>query len=384
MIRLPSFVLVPLIGCFCSLALRADEQPAPFRAAEGLFDKAQPGTLGLKPIPGQHTMLYRAPDDGYRFCHHPNLVVFRGRMYCMWSNGKVNEDDAGQRILFCHTDDGNMWSKPVQLTDHRGGVGICVAAGWHVDGETLVAFYTTTGGSNFHSETCLRARTSRDGENWSDPKRLASGFFIESPQALRDGRLLMAGEHVGESRETHRMTFLITDDPTGLAGWREAKLKPLPAPDLKNYGYTEPSFFHRPDGTLVASLRNYSGFLYSTASRDNGQTWSAPVRTNYLDSTARTSAGNLPDATAFLINNAMPTRSDRSLLTLGLSEDGVVFDRAWIVRGEPTKMRHSGRSKVVGWQYPHAISWKESLFVAYSINKEDVEVTRIALDQLAR
>lgn len=354
-----------------------------FRAADRLFDNGDLKTLGLKTISGRHTMLYRAPDDGYRFCHHPNLVVFRGRMYCMWSNGKVNEDDAGQRILYCHTADGKSWSPPKQLTDHRGGKGICVAAGWHVDGETLVAFYTTTGGSNFHPDTCLRAQTSRDGQAWSESKRLASGFYIESPQKLAKGGLLMAGEQVGENRKTKRMKFLITDDASGLAGWREVKLPAISQGDRKNYGYTEPSFYHRPDGTLVASLRNYSGFLYSTFSQDNGETWSPPTRTNYFDSTARTSAGNLPNGTAFLINNAMPKRGNRSLLTLGLSEDGVVFDRAWIVRGEPTKMRHPGRSKANGWQYPHAISWKGSFFVAYSINKEDVAVTRISLEDLA-
>ncbi len=363
--------------------LSAAEPPAAIRADDGLFDNGDLKTLGLKTISRRNTMLYRAPDDGYRFCHHSNLVVFGGRMYCMWSNGKVNEDDAGQRILYCYTADGESWSPPKQLTDHRGGEGICVAAGWHVDGETLVAFYTTTGGSNFHPETCLRTRTSRDGKSWSECRRLASGFYIESPQKLAKGRLLMAGEQVGESRKTKRIKFLITDDASGLAGWREVKMPAISQGDLKNYGYTEPSFFHRPDGTLVASLRNYSGFLYSTFSQDNGETWSPPTRTNYFDSTARTSAGNLPDGTAFLINNAMPKRGNRSLLTLGLSKDGIVFDRAWIVRGEPTTMRHPGRSKANGWQYPHAVSWRGSLFVAYSINKEDVAVTRISLEDLA-
>ncbi len=44
---------------------------------------------------------------------------------------------------------------------------------------------------------------------------------------------------------------------------------------------------------------------------------------------------------------------------------------------EPTHRRHDGKSKLDGWQYPHALAWKGSLFVAYSINKEDVAITRI-------
>jgi len=379
-----SALLTTLLLILAPLSILRAESPAPFRAAEGLFEKGNLKTLGLQTIPGQHTMLYRAPDDGYRFCHHPNLVVFRGRMYCMWSNGHVNEDDAGQRILYCSTPDGKTWSRPEQLTGHRNGKGICVAAGFHVAGKELVAFYTTTGGKNFHPETCLQARISRNGKTWSEPKRLASGFFIEGPHKLQNGRLLMAGETVGGSRDEKRMKFLITNDSKGLTGWRDVKLPALIATDLKNYGYTEPSFFVRGDKSVVATLRNYSGFLYTISSQDNGMTWSDHVQTNYLDSTARTSAGNLPDGTAFLINNAFPKKFDRSLLTLGLSKDGIIFDRAWIVRGEPTKMRHPGRSKLNGWQYPHAISWKGNFYVAYSINKEDLAVTRIDLKSLGQ
>ena len=378
------FAVLQLTFFFCWSAYAAlpDEPPTAFRAVDELFDKNDLKTLGLRAIPGQHTMLYRAPDDGYRFCHHPNLVVFRGRLFCMWSNGLVNEDDAGQRILYCDTDDGETWSQPEQLTDHRDGQGICVAAGFHVSGNQLVAYYATTGGSNFHAETCLQARTSQDGHHWNAPTRLESGFYIEGPRKLPNGRLLMAGEHVGEERQSRRTKILMTDDPSGLTGWTACSLPDLSSDDLKNFGYTEPSFFVRPSGTVVCTLRNYSGFLYATMSHDNGISWSSPERTNYIDSTARTSAGNLPDGTAFLISNAFPEKFNRSLLTIALSRDNVVFDRAWIVRGEPTAMRHKGRSKLDGWQYPHAIVWNENLYVAYSINKEDVAVTRISLKSL--
>lgn len=379
--RCAILILTVLVCQSIPVSLRADP-PEPFRAVDGLFDADDLKTLGLTTISGRHTMLYRAPDDGYRFCHHPNLVVFRGRMFCMWSNGLVHEDDAGQRILYCYTKDGESWSQPEQLTDDQNGQGICVAAGFHAGDDQLVAYYTTTGGNNFHPDTCLQARTSDDGLTWSEPQRIASGFYIESPQQLPGGRLLMAGEQVGESRDSKRIKFLITDDPQGLTGWRDAVVPQPPPVNLKNFGYTEPSFFLRPGGAVVSTLRNYSGFLCTTVSRNNGTTWSPPVQTNYFDSTARTSAGNLSDGTAWLINNAMPERSNRSLLTLALSKDGIAFDRAWIIRGEPTTMRHKGRSKGNGWQYPHAIAWKGKLYVAYSINKEDVAVTAISLTEL--
>ncbi|MBC8354362.1 MAG: exo-alpha-sialidase [Planctomycetes bacterium] len=358
----------------------AGVQP-PFRVAPGLFDANDLKTLGLRTVNGTHSLLYQASDDDYKFCHHPNLVVFKNQLYCMWSNGLVHEDAPGQRILYSRSGDGVTWTKPELLTDDRQGKGICVAAGFHVIPNKLVAYYTATGGENFHPDTALMARTSLDGKKWSQPLRVTSGFFIEGPQRLAGGRLLFAGEYVGDSRATMRMRFLFTNDRGGISQLQNVTVNP---PELKVYGYTEPSFYLRPDGSVVATLRNYSGFLHTSASTDNGETWSPVTQTNLPDSTARTSAGNLPDGTAYIINNSMPKQFDRSLLTIALSRDGKTFDRAWIVRGEPTKMRYEGRSKLDGWQYPHAVVWKDTLYVAYSINKEDVALTRITLKDLAR
>ena len=69
-------------------------------------------------------------------------------------------------------------------------------------------------------------------------------------------------------------------------------------------------------------------------------------------------------------------------MTIALSNDGVLFDRAYAVRAEPTSMRFTGTNKMNGWQYPTAVVWKDHLYIAYSVNKEDEGVTRIALGEL--
>jgi len=355
------------------------EQPA-FHAAEGLFDASNTATLGLQHIDAEHSLLYQANADGYKFCHHPNLVVFHDTLYCMWSNGLVDEDAAGQRILYSRTSDGHTWSRPEVLTDDRNGQGICVAVGFHVSEDEFVAYYTVTAGENFHPDTALFAKTSADGRNWSESRRVTGGFFIEAPVPVRDGRLLLAGEHVGDDRRSRRMRLLYTDDHRGLRGWQQSRIDP---PDLSLFGYTEPSFFRSSADTVNATFRNYSGHLYASASSDNGQTWSVPTPTNFPDSTARTSAGNLPDGTAYLINNPLPKQFDRSLLTIALSRDGETFDRAYLIRSKPTQRRYDGKSKLDGWQYPNAVVWKDQLFVAYSINKEDVAASRISIENLS-
>lgn len=385
--RLPAINVIVIVAVAAGLLSAGEDEEArpaanshpPFSATADLFDSGNETTLGLQTVTGQHRLLYRASETGDKFCHHPNLALFKNELYCMWSNGRVDEDAPGQRILYSRSPDGADWTEPVMLTDDRDGEGICVAAGFLNTPHQLIAYYTATGGTNFHPETALWARTSRDGTTWSDPTRIVSGFFIEGPRQLEGNRLLLAGEAVGEARVSQRAQFLSTDAPSGLQNWETA---PIGTYDLNQFGYTEPSFFRQPDGTVVATLRNNSGFLYATESTDNGRTWSSPLQTNFPDSTARTSAGNLPDGTAFLINNPLPEQFDRSLLTIALSRDGHTFDRAFLLRGEPTKRRYNGKHKLDGWQYPHALVWHESLYVAYSINKEDVGLTRIALSDL--
>ena len=371
-----SFTGALLLGLVSGQA--ADPAQPPLQAAKGLFDLTQPKTLGLKQISGKHTILYRASETGYKFCHHAQLVVFQDRCYAMWSNGVLAEDTPGQRILMCSSDDGRKWTEPKVLAEDDAGKGSCVAAGFRVHQKQLIAYYTVTGGTNFDPQTALYARVSTDGSKWGPAQRITKGFFINPPLELSNGHLVIGGEHVGDQRSTARMRLLVTEKADGLSGWQEAKIS---VTDLKVIGYAEPNMFQRRDGTLVLPLRNYSGSLYASTSRDQGHSWSTPVKTNFPDSTARFALGKLPDQTVYLINNPGPERFVRQLLTISTSRDGQEFDRSWIIRNEPTKMRYPGKNKLDGWQYPHAIVWNSFLYVIYSINKEDVAVTRIPLKQ---
>ena len=353
----------------------------PFAAAGGLFDPAQPRTLGLARLKFSETVLYAATETTHRFCHHPNLVRRGNTVWCMWSNGRIGEDEPGQRILYSTARIGALgrWSEPRELAADPSGQGACVAAGWVTAGEKLVAFYTITGGTNFDPRTALWARTSVDGRSWSEPRRVLPGFYIAAPIPLPGGGLLLSGEHVGESRKSGRMALYRSTQPDGLGGWVAAKIAPG---DLKVFGYTEPAPYVLADGRIVCPFRNYSGWLYASESRDGGRSWSAPAKTNFPDSLARHATGRLPGGDFFLVNNSSSKRLDRSILTIALSHDGRRYDRAFVVKNQPTRRRFEGKHKLDGWQYPHAIVVGKSLLLAYSVNKEDVRLARIPLDSL--
>ena len=358
-------------------AIGGDDLSPSLVVPAGTFDFSR-DDLGLAAIRSEQAILYRASKDTEKFCHHPNAVVFDNQLLVMWSTGMVDEDASGQRVVYSASTDGLTWTDPVPLAEPTPA-NVLVAAGFVVAGDQLVAFYTKTPGENFDEQTALYARTSGDGRVWSKSRRITDGFFIQAPARLPSGRLILAGEHVGDRRERARMQLLYTDQADGLGGWREAAIE---VNDLQPFGYTEPSPFLRHDGSLAMAFRNDSGSLWMSTSADDGASWTPPRPTTYPDSTARFATGNLPNGAAYVINNASQTQWDRSRLTLSLSRDGTTFDRAYLLRGEPTSRRFEGRSKLDGWQYPHAIAWKEHLYVFYSINKEDVGVTRVALRDL--
>lgn len=365
---------------------KANPDAPPIRIRAGLFDPTQPKTLGLKQLPGEHSLIYRATPESYQFCHHPNVAVWRGKLFLMWSNGITHEDYNGQRILWATTDDGHTWSKPAVLTEDPDGAGplACVAAGWHATEQTLIAYYTAIvekrpGTDERNRLYCL---TSRDGQTWSERRALAHGFFIEGPRQIAGGRLLMNGQR---SNQQPRLRF--SDALDGIRGWQDGRI-----PEIQGvFSFPEPSWFTRRDGSLVMTFRTKSGdpTIYASVSRDRGSSWSQPRKTHFPDATARSFAGTLPDGQAFLISNpntvpsvTHPSIGRRNPLTISLSADGRLFDRAYIIRGPPTSMRFKGINKANGWQYPSAVAWQKHLYVAYSINKEDLGVTRIALGDL--
>ena len=140
---------------------------------------------------------------------------------------------------------------------------------------------------------------------------------------------------------------------------------------------------------MIFRTKSGDPWIYASLSKDKGASWSRPAKTNFPDATARAFAGNLPDGTAFIISNPSrvpnkrhPSIGRRNPLTIALSKDGVLFDRAFVIRSEETSMRFKGINKLDGWQYPTAVVWKDHLYVAYSINKEDEGITRIALPDL--
>ena len=347
--------------------------------------------------------------EGRAYSHQAQITSLDGRLYLSWSLGVHGEEEPSQVVVFATSDDlGATWSEPAPIVGVQPGAyaaRVACSSGIRVYDGLLVAYVAEweydepaldksgrlrIGNHEHHLGTRTRAAVSTDGgESWSDPvdvmPRIAS---YHPPSPTTSGRLILPG-HV---------TFPYTDDPAGLSGWTFAGLSGLP-PDFVDdtmgwdYGrearkdarvFNEGSFFQTDDGVIHMMLRSESDRLWVTESRDDGETWSEPVVTDHTDGICRPHFGRLDDGRFFGLGTPDPSNPwARTPVVLALGEDGVVFDRHFIVGDEPERPpRMPGRGKRGRYGYPYLHVMDDTAFVAYSIAKEDIAVARFPLAAL--
>ncbi|CAN5289783.1 hypothetical protein BH09PSE1_BH09PSE1_25640 [soil metagenome] len=381
-----------LIAALALLTASA-RQDAPYVVSPGLFDASRPD-LGLTPAPGTETFTVFAPDEtGHRFSNGVVLIGFKGRLYAQWQAAARDEDASDTHVMFSVSDDGEHWSAPRVLVPAGAGGVMVSSGGWKTDGKTLIAFVNVwpTGfqsGDGGHAEYLA----SSDGLVWSERSvvlgadgRGIEGVIEQDPHDI-DGRVIGAFH----MRPGMTATPAWTDDPLAVSGWSLGRMEHLPraapvegaaAHEARLSREIEPSLFRQSD-CVVMVFRDEDLSFHQLAARscDRGQTWSTPVVTAMPDSRAKQSAGNLPDGTAYLVN-APNTDRLRIPLTVTLSADGRTFDRSFLLRGQGDlqPLRYEGEYKRPGYHYPKSIVWNGFLYVGYSANKEDVQVTRVPL-----
>ncbi len=346
------------------------------------------------------------PEEGWTYSHHPSIVWHRGRYYAMWSNGRRDEDAPGQRILYCRSADFRHWTSPRPLVDSlegNHGEWVLTAAGFHSHGERLVAYFGQYGyqagaegnggrpsGDSHHEHVRLKAIVSEEGENWSEILDLGMPVVPNQPPvATRAGRLILCGN----------TAFPFTDNASGLTGWRLAGIYPKEMgadffDDSEGFqrvreragwpvGLCEGSFYQTDDGVLHLLLRSGTDRLWVTESSDEGETWSAPAPTAFTDTVAKFHFGRLPDGRFYYVGNPDPKYSGkRNPLVLSLSNDGIRFDRHWVLADQDYAVKFPGMYKGGAYAYPHCLVHDNHLCVIVSVGKESVLVLRVPLESL--
>ncbi|MBE6633635.1 MAG: hypothetical protein E7620_04735 [Ruminococcaceae bacterium] len=348
-----------------------------------------------------------APMEGWSYSHHAHITFFKGRFFAAWSNGRVNEDDLGQRVMLAESADGLQWEKhrPIVTPELLGDpTRVLTAAGFHTHEGRLYLYYgsynyeqeslqdanTRPKGDTRHKNTDLGYLSTKDGDSWTPPQSLGLAVIANhGPQPTSSGRLIISGN----------ISFPYTDDPCGASGYRmtgiygDAFGENPPVDDSESIHHVtahngwdarlicEGSFYQTDDGVLHMLLRSNSGRLWVTESRNNGETWSSPTPTNYTDDGSKFHLGRLPDGRFYCVSNAK-VKGGRCPLDLYLSQNGEDFNRHYVLRDEPYEIRFEGMYKGGIYGYPHSLIHNGYLYVIYSKRKEAVEVTRVELRML--
>jgi hypothetical protein len=314
---------------------------------------------------------------------HNYLIHHDGLFWAMWSDGPEREDRGGQVVKYSCSPDGIHWDEPKMLTpypkgttpdspfyDTKNGEGWrYISRGfWKRDGELYALAGLDEAGPVFGPGLELHAfKWCGQDQGWLDAGVLLDNAINNfAPQRLPSGEW-------GMSRRRHDYKKSGAEFAVGgvesMTDWTFFPVTVTDSP-LKA---EEPVWWMLPDGNgLVALFRDNSkgGYLYRSFSEDSGRTWTAPVQTDFPDATSKVFGMRLSDGRYALVSNPKPNRRD--VMTVALSDDGVVFDRmVWLVGG-----RHI--------DYPHMIEHEGCLYIAHSGAKRSVEVERVSLKDFDR
>ena len=374
------------------------------------------------------TQIYKAASGA--MCNNGVVMAaYNNTLYCMWQTSASTEDTPDTHIHYSTSSDGGTtWSTPADLTTpYSYTTGYTSSGGWLMADDRLIAYVNTWEASG--TTTSLTAWTDDIKKlnygytryiDMSNPSTITNvtmadgnqlnAIFEQDPHVvvLPDGtKRIINGAHfqtatIQGTEYTNGLYVnpIYADYTTdGITGWAKAEL-PLTEVNGTQSRQMEPSMFKKANGDLVMIFRDnlklqegadgtrYTHRTYASISHDYGLTWSTPVATNLYDSKSKQCAGNLPDGTAFIVNN--PVQSEiRSPLVLHLSADGQTFDKAYLLRtGYTTTEDATGGIQDrqgeagTGYCYPKALVHGDYLYVSYSTNKEDVEYTRIPLSSI--
>jgi hypothetical protein len=140
------------------------------------------------------------------------------------------------------------------------------------------------------------------------------------------------------------------------------------------------SYYHLPDGRVVGLWKN----ALTTISKDEGKTWlyNATRAPKFVNSNAKIWGQKLSDNKYATVYNPSEFRWP---LAISISNNGLNYNNLLLVNGEITSMRYGGAYKSYGPQYVRGIeegngtSADGDLWVTYSMNKEDMWVSKIAV-----
>lgn len=328
---------------------------------------------------------------GWTYNHAPMIAYWNGKFYVEYLSNPVGEHIAPGQTFLCTSLDGRNWELPkvvfpiyqLQPPDPPGTAMMHQRMGFYIapDGRLLVlAFYGHApdpfkkGGigrvvreifkdGTFGPIYFIRYNTpsgwSEKNTGFPNYRRSPDKGFIAACDALLDNRLMREQFWDEEQLDESFFSVRAKGDPTKQEAF---------------------NWYHRKDGKIVGLWK----WSMAALSSDEGKTWSRPVYCPTLRMTgAKLSGRQMSDGRYALLYNPNVDDDHRWPLAIVTGDDGIIFDNMLVVQGEVPPRRFAGKYKDFGSQYNRLVEEGNGktpgpdLWVTYSMNKEDIWVSRI-------
>lgn len=330
----------------------------------------------------------QADKFGWTYNHAPMIAYWNGKFYVQYLGNPVGEHIAPGQTFLCTSVDGRQWEAPqvvfpiyqLQPPDPPGTAMMHQRMGFYValNGRLLVLGFYGHAPDPFHKGGIGRVvrEVYRDGtfgpiyflrynslSGWNEKnttfpyyQNSTDAGFIEACEGLLTNRLM-------------REQF-----------WDEERLDDDFFSVRRGGRHEAFNWYHRKDGKVVGLWKHSLAALSS----DEGQTWSDPVKVPTLQMTgAKFSGRRTSDGRYALLYNPNGDDDHRWPLAIVTGDDGIIFDNMLCVQGEVPPRRFNGKYKDFGPQYNRLVEEGNGstpgtdLWVTYSMNKEDIWVSRI-------
>jgi len=358
---------------------------------------------GLKPVVGvQNTQIMRVSRIskditdglGYTYAHHPDIAVWKGRLYAAWDMQPTREDTGPYRVVYATSANGFEWSGIAELFPtnislaarfyfYRAANGRMLAftsfkykdaAIGEADKAVLLVREITADhqlGDVFTLTNCLTS-----APQYTPPSSFTTsadaGFKAACQDAL-DNKLLLEQQDKGVYLGANKMKWF--NDPqydiSGLWDWGKASC-----------------FYHRSDGAVVNLCK--LGWASVSMNPNDPNSWSQPVQPPSLYAGSGKIWGQkTADGRYALLYHPNPLRVGRFPLVIVHGDDGKTFRDMRVVHGDGPWLRYpEDPNKTIGAQYQRGLAeWsddgtfadKQAIWMIYSWGKEDIWVSRIPL-----
>ena len=349
------------------------------------------GTESRQTMRANRTHPELADGYGWTYNHAANLCYWNNRFYQQYLSNPVDEHIAPGQTLITTSIDGRNWVKPevvfppynpppgVRIPEGYNGYMMHQRMGFYVapDGRLLVlAFYG-------HTE---------------DPFE-KGGIGRVVREAYKDGTygpiyFIRYTSHANWNETNTSYPFYTKSEDKGFVDACKSllsdKLKTMQWWDEDHgldgfYSITEAgeafNYYHRKDGKVVGLWKRSLCAL-----SDDGVHFSKPVKSPTLEMPGGKMWGQATkDGRFALCYNPIELDEYRYPLIITSSDDGIVFDNMLLVMGEVPPRRFMGRWKDFGPCYMRGIIEGNGnppgndMWLAYSMNKEDMWISRIPL-----